>query len=178
MKHIKLYEEFVTEKAYRMTGNYAAKGIIGKVMQSFKKEIERVKYEGDEAATLEEVNDAWKDFSKDAQKIILDEVKKAVKDMEQVVYVHVTGLNKEWEADTINGLNREGGDLFITIPGDFVINVGFMDDVDGSKHSRKLGGMMNSPIFGGEDIHGKADENVGDNNAEIRGVEFISIDAK
>lgn len=85
MKHIQLFEQFIEEKAYRLTGMYTSKGIIGKVMQAFKKEIEKIKYEGDAADTLKDVNDAWKDFHKDGVKIILDEVKKAVKDMEQVV---------------------------------------------------------------------------------------------
>jgi hypothetical protein len=178
MKHIKLYEEFLTEKAYRMTGPYASKGIIGKVMQAFKKEIERVSFEGDAADTLEEINGAWGDFYKDGVKIILDEVQKAVKDMEQVVYVHVQGLNKTWEPDTANKLNSDGGPLYIAIPGDFVINVGFMDDVDGGKFSRKLGGMQNNAIPGGEDIHGTFDSNIGENNVEIRGSEIIQIDAK
>ena len=39
-----------------MTGIYAAKGLVGKVMQAFKQEIAKVKYEGDSAATLKEVN--------------------------------------------------------------------------------------------------------------------------
>ena len=178
MKHIKLYEEFVNEKVYRMTGPYASKGIIGKVMQAFKKEIEGATYEGDAADTLEEVNGAWGDFGKDAQKMILDEIKKAVKDMNQVVYVHVQGLNLSWEPDTINGLNRDGGPLYIRIPGDFVINVGFMDDADGSKYSKKLGGMLNTAIAGGEDIYGGYDAEIGENNVEIRGSEIMQIDQK
>jgi hypothetical protein len=180
MKHIKLYEQFVTEKAYRMTGIYASKGIVGKMMQSFKKEIERVKFEGNAEDTLKEVNDAWEDFKEDATKIILAEVDKAVKDIEEVVYVQVTGLfgTGKWVADTINQLNREGGDLYICLDREFVINVGFMDDVDGGKFSRKLGGMQNTAIATGEDIHGTFDPAIGHNNVEIRGNEFISIDAK
>jgi len=178
MKHIKLYEEFLNEKVYRMTGPYASKGIIGKVMQAFKKEIERVSFEGDAADTLEEVNGAWWDFGKDAQKMILAEVEKAVRDMDQVVYVHVQGLNKTWEPDTINGLNRDGGPLHISILGDFVINVGFMDDVDGNKFKNKLGGMLNTAIAGGEDIYGTFDAEIGENNVEIRGSEIIQIDEK
>ena len=178
MKRIKLYEEFVNEKAYRLTGPYASKGIIGKVMQAFKKEIERVTFEGNAAETLEEVNGAWGDFHKDAVKIILDEVQKAVRDMDQVVYVNVGGLNKTWEPDAINRLNGEGRPLHISIPGDFVINIGFMDDVDGSKFKNKLGGMLNSAINGGEDIHGGFDDEIGENNVEIRGSEVIQIDQK
>ena len=56
MKPLQTYKQFLNEKAYRMTGIYAAKGIVGKVMQAFKQEIAKVKYEGDSAATLKEVN--------------------------------------------------------------------------------------------------------------------------
>ena len=178
MKHIKLYEEFLNEKVYRMTGPYASKGIIGKVMQAFKKEIESASYEGDAADTLEEVNGAWGDFGKDAQKIILDEIKKAVKDMDQVVYVHVKGLNLSWEPDTVNRLNRDGAPLHIVIPGDFIINVGFMDDVDGSKFKNKLGGMLNTAIAGGTDIYGAFVAVIGENNVEIRSSEIMQIDQK
>ena len=178
MKHIKLFEDFLNEKAYRMTGPYTSKGIIGKVMQAFKKEIETATFEGDAADTLEEVNGAWGDFYKDAQKIILDEVKKAVKDMDQVVYVHVQGLNKTWEPDTVNRLNREGAPLHISIPGDFVINVGFRDDVDGSKFKNKLGGMLNTAIAGGTDIYGAFVAVIGENNVEIRSSEIMQIDQK
>jgi hypothetical protein len=178
MKHVKLFEEFVNEKVYRLTGMYASKGLIGKVMQAFKKDIEKIKYEGNAALTLEEVNMKWKDFHKEGSKIILDEVGKAVKDMENVVYVHVSGLERLWEADTINQLNREGRPLYITIPGDFVINIGFMDDVDGSKFKNKLGGMMNPAIPSGKDIYGDFDSEIGYNNIEIRDSEFMMIDAK
>jgi hypothetical protein len=178
MKHIKLFEDFLNEKAYRMTGPYTSKGIIGKVMQAFKKEIETATFEGDAADTLEEVNGAWWDFTKTAEKIILDEIKKVVKDMDQVVYVHVKGLNLSWEPDTINRLNRDGAPLHIRIPGDFVINIGFMDDVDGSKFKNKLGGMLNTAIAGGEDIYGGYDAEIGENNVEIRGSEIIQIDQK
>jgi hypothetical protein len=178
MKHIQLFEQFIEEKAYRLTGSYASKGIIGKVMQAFKKHIERIKYEGDAADTLKDVNKEWERFHKDGVKIILDEVKKAVKSMDDVVYVHVDGLNRLWEADTINKLNSEGGPLYIAIPGDFVINVGFADDVDGSKSKNKLGGYMNTAIPNGEDIFGVFDSEIGYNNVEIRDSEFIQLDAK
>jgi hypothetical protein len=178
MKHIKLFEEFLNEKVYRLTGPYASKGIIGKVMQAFKKEIERVAFEGNSVETLNEVNKAWEDFHKDAQKIILDEVEKAVRDMDQVVYVNVKGLNSPWELDSVNKLNGEGKPLHITIPGDFIINVGFMDDVDSSKFKNKLGGMLNTAVAGDEDIFGRFDAGVGENNVEIRGSEVMQIDQK
>lgn len=178
MKHVQLFEQFVNEKVYRLTGIYGSKGLVGKLMQAFKKQIERIKFEENVNATLDEVNAAWEDFHKDGVKIILDEVEKVVKDMDQVVYVHVSGLGKKWKADEINNLNRGSDALFITIPGDFVINVGFMDDVDGSKFSRKLGGMMNTGIQMGEDIYGTFDSQVGYNNVEIRDAEFMQIDIK
>jgi hypothetical protein len=181
MKHIKLYEEFVTEKAYRLTGMYASKGIIGKVMQAFKKEIERVKFEGDAEDTLKEINDAWEDFKKDGIKIVLADVDKAVKDMKEVVYVHVAGLagTGTWVADTVNKLNSPGAsELYVCLDKEFVINVGFADDVDAGKYSRKLGGMTNTAIAIGEDIYGAFDSEIGHNNVEIRGNEFMSIDAK
>lgn len=179
MKKVKLFEQFVNEKVYRMTGSYASKGIIGKMMQAFKKEIEKIKYEGDVDATLAEVNKAWMSWApKDGAKIILSEVQKAVKDMESVVFVNAS-IDGEWIADEVNGLNREGSsELFISRNGDFVINVGFADDVDGSKFSRKLTGMLNSPINQGTDIYGSFDAEVGGNNVEIRSGEFMSIDAK
>ena len=179
MKHVKLFEQFLNEKAYRMTGTYASKGIIGKMMQAFKKEIEKIKYEGDADATLSDVNKVWMSWApKDGAKIILSEVEKAVKDMEAVVFVNAS-IDGEWIADEVNGLNREGSsELFISRNGDFVINVGFADDVDGSKFSRKLTGMLNSPIDQGTDIYGSFDAEVGGNNVEIRDGEFMSIDAK
>ena len=179
MKRVKLFEQFVNEKAYRMTGSYASKGIIGKMMQAFKKEIEKIKSEGDVDATLSAVNKAWMSWApKDGAKIILSEVQKAVKDMEAVVFVNAS-IDGEWIADEVNGLNREGSsELFISRNGDFVINVGFADDVDGSKFSRKLTGMLNSPIDQGTDIYGSFDAEVGGNNVEIREGEFMSIDAK
>jgi hypothetical protein len=162
-----------------MTGMYTSKGIIGKVMQAFKKQIEKIQLDWIEEAALEEVNDAWEAFYDAGSKIILDEVKKVVKDMDQVVYVHVSGLNKKWRADDVNGLNSQRSSaLYVTVPGDFVINIGFMDDVDGSKFAKKLGGWMNTGIQIGEDIYGKYDSKVGYNNVEIRDTEFIMIDGK
>ena len=79
MKPLQTYKQFLNEKAYRMTGIYAAKGIVGKVMQAFKQEIAKVKYEGDSAATLKEVNKEWAKFQKTAEKIILDAVEKELK---------------------------------------------------------------------------------------------------
>jgi hypothetical protein len=179
MKHVQLFEQFVNEKAYRLTGIYAAKGIVGKVMQAFKKQIERIQLDWVEEAAIEEVNDAWEAFYDTASKIIMDEVKKTVKSMDEVLFVHVAGLNSKWEADKINGLNRPGQEaLYVTIPGDFVINIGFMDDADASKYKRKFDATTNPPLMTGVDIYGTFDSGVGYNNIEIRDSEFIMIDGK
>lgn len=182
MKYIKLYEDFVTEKAYQMTGMYGAKGIIGKVLFAFKKQVERIKYEGDANATLAEINAIWTKWAdKDGAKIIEDLVMKQVKNEEAIVYITATLSNAQWEADTANGLNAPGNSaLYIIIAGDFVINVGFADDVDGNKFSRKLDGMTNTAINSGKDtvIVGTYDSHVGGNNVEIRSSTFLTLDAK
>ena len=179
MKHIKLFEQFINEKVYRMTGPYAAKGLVGKVMQAFKKEIAGVKYEGDAEATLEEINKEWAKFQKDAEKIILDDVKKGAKSMDSVLFV-TANLAKGFHIDEVNKLNREGSsELFVGY--ELVINVGFMDDVDGSRLYKKIDntGMMNSPLANSNDvIYGDFDPAVGDNNLEIRDSEYMSIDQK
>ena len=179
MKNIKTFEAFVSEKSYRMTGIYSAKGLVGKVMQAFKKEIAGVKYEGDAEATLEEINKEWAKFQKNAEKIILDDVENGAKTMDSVVFV-TANLGDGFKIDETNGLNSEGsGELFIGY--DLVINVGFMDDVDGSRLYKKIDktGMMNAPLANSADvIYGDYDPEVGDNNLEIRDSEYMSIDAK
>ena len=179
MKHIQLFEQFVNEKVYRMTGVYSSKGLVGKVMQAFKKTIEKVSYEGDQKATLAEVNKAWTKFQKDAEKIILDQVEKGAKSMDSVLFV-TANLDEGFHIDEINKLNREGSnELFVGY--ELVINVGFMDDVNGSKLYKKIDktGMMNSPIAKSSDtIYGDYDSSVGNNNLEIRDNEFMSIDSK
>jgi hypothetical protein len=182
MKHVKLFEQFVNEKAYQLTGIYGAKGIAGKVLFAFKKEIERLKYEGDSEMTLDGVNKAWTKWAdKDGAKIIETEVLKQVKDKAAIAYITATLGGSSWEADTVNGLNTtNSGELFITIPGDFVINIGFMDDADGSKFARKLDGMMNPALSRGieTDVMGAYDPAVAGNNVEIRSGFYLSIDAK
>ena len=179
MKHVKLFEQFTNEKAYRMTGAYSSKGLVGKVMQAFKKTIEKVSYEGDQKATLAEVNKAWTKFQKDAEKIILDAVEKGAKSMDSVLFV-TANLDEGFHIDEINKLNREGSDeLFVGY--ELVINVGFMDDVNGNKLYKKIDktGMMNSPLASKKDtIYGDYDSSVGNNNLEIRDNEFMSIDSK
>lgn len=179
MKHIKLFEQFVNEKSYRMTGVYSAKGLVGKVMQAFRQEIKTVKYEGINVVTQEEVNEEWAKFEEEAKKIILDQVEKGAGDMEGVLFV-TANLFNGFAIDEANGLNHEESDtLYLSY--EVVINVGFMDDVDGSKFKRKIDktGMMNSPIASERDvIYGDYDEAVGNNNLEIRDTEVIQIDKK
>lgn len=178
MKHIKLFEQFVNEKVYRMTGIYSAKGLVGKVMQAFKKEIAGVKYEGDAEATLEEINKEWAKFQKDAEKIILDAVEKGAKSMDSVLFV-TANLAEGFHIDEINRLNSEGSnELFIGY--ELVINVGFMDDVNGRRLYKKIDktGMMNSPIANSSDVIYGDLQPVGDNNLEIRDSEYMSIDQK
>jgi len=179
MKHVKLFEQFTNEKAYRMTGAYSSKGLVGKVMQAFKKTIEKVSYEGDQKATLAEVNKAWSSFKSTAEKIILDAVEKGAKSMDSVLFV-TANLDEGFHIDEINKLNREGSnELFIGY--ELVINVGFMDDVNGNKLYKKIDktGMMNSPLASKKDtIHGEYDSSVGNNNLEIRDSEYMSIDSK
>ena len=179
MKHVQLFEQFINEKVYRMTGIYSSKGLVGKVMQAFKKTIEKVSYEGDQKATLAEVNKAWSSFKSTGEKIILDAVEKGAKSMDSVLFV-TANLDEGFHIDEINKLNREGSnELFVGY--ELVINVGFMDDVNGSKLYKKIDktGMMNSPIASKKDtIYGDYDSSVGNNNLEIRDNEFMSIDSK
>jgi len=184
MKTIPTFEQFLNEKSYRMTGIYAAKGLVGKVMQAFKQEIKTVKYEGDSAATLTEVNKEWAKFEDKAKKIILDQVEKGAKDMETVLFV-TANLSEEWKADEVNGLNSSDGSgpLYISYAtwNEMIINVGFMDDANGNKLGKKIDktGMMNSPVASKKDvIYGEYDRQVGNNNLELRDAEYIQIDAK
>lgn len=180
MKNIPTFEQFINEKTYRLSGYYSQKGFLGKIMQAFKKQIERISYEGDIESTIEDVNKAWDKFQDTAKKMILDQVEKAVKDMDNVLYV--TMAPSKWIADEINGLNQDGGsELYISLEdGDFVINVGFMDDVDASKYKRKFDkeAYNNSAIASDEDVIYGTLSPVGDNNLELRGGEVMSIDAK
>ena len=178
MKRVKLFEQFVNEKVYRMTGIYSSKGLVGKVMQAFKKTIEKVSYEGDQKATLAEVNKAWSSFKSTGEKIILDAVEKGAKSMDSVLFV-TANLDEGFHIDEINKLNREGSnELFVGY--ELVINVGFMDDVNGSKLYKKIDktGMMNSPIASKKDTIYGTMASVGNNNLEIRDNEFMSIDSK
>ena len=172
----------VNEKAYQMTGMYGAKGIVGKVLFAFKKEIEKIKFEGDVQDTLKELNQVWSKWAdKEGAEIIADEVMKQVKNKEAIVYIMAALSKQEWVDDQINGLNRpDSTELFVRIPSDFVINVGFADDVDANKYARKLSGMQNDALVSGIEttILGEYESSVGQNNIEIRQSMFLSIDAK
>jgi hypothetical protein len=165
-----------------MTGMYGAKGIAGKVLFAFKKEIEKIKFEGDVQDTLKELNQVWSKWAdKEGAEIIADEVMKQVKDEEAIVYIMAALSKQEWVDDQINGLNRpDGTELFVRIPSDFVINIGFADDVDAGKYTRKLSGMQNDALVAGNEtiILGEYESSVGKNNIEIRQSMFLSIDAK
>ena len=183
MKHIKLYEDFlVTEKAYQLTGLYGAKGIAGKVAFAFKKQVERTQYDGNVESTINDLNHVWSKWAnKDGVKIIETEIMKQIKDKEAVVYVTATLGNYEWIADDVNGINSPTNpNLLARFPGDFVINIGFADDVDASKFSRKLGGNLNTALVSSADteIIGSFDASVGYNNIEIRESLFLTIDSK
>jgi len=179
MKTIPTFEQFLNEKSYRMTGIYSAKGLVGKVMQAFRQEIKTIKYEGINVVTQEEVNKEWAKFEDTAKKMILDQVEKGAGGMEGVLYV-TANLFNGFAIDEVNGLNREDSDtLYLSY--EVVINVGFMDDVNGKKFARKIDktGMMNSPLsYEKELIYGEYDASVGNNNLEIRDSEYIQIDGK
>jgi transcriptional regulator with PAS, ATPase and Fis domain len=181
MKRIPTFEQFVNEKVYRLAGYYSAKGLIGKIMQTFKKEIERTVFEGDREGTLEEVNKAWAKHQDTAKKLVLDQVEKAVKNMDQVLFV--TMEPSHWIVDDVNGLNMDDrtDKVYIRLQHEFVINVGFMDDADSSKFKRKFDkeSYNNTPLSSSEDlIYGTYDDGVGDNNLELRSNEIIEINHK
>jgi hypothetical protein len=182
MKHVQLFEQFINEKAYQMTGSYGAKGIAGKVLFAFKKEVERIKYEnGDADATLSELNEIWSYWAdRDGAEIIEKEVMKVVKDKEAIVFLVATLSNAKWIADVVNKINQPGSvELYVCLNCDFVINVGFADDVDANKFERKLDGMTNTPLGGSQtSIIGELDPAVGYNNVEIRNRMYLTIDAK
>lgn len=177
MKHVKLFEQFVNEKVYRLSGPYARKGLLGQIMQAFKKQIERISFEGDADATLAEVNKEWDKFKPTAHKMILDQVEKATKN-EGVLFV--TARLTPWIKDEVNGLNSEGsGSLYISLEQEVVINVGFFDDVDADRYKRRFDkeSMTNTPIADPNDtIMGNYDSGVGYNNIELRGNEVMQID--
>ena len=180
MKRIPTFEQFVNEKAYRLSGYYSAKGLIGKIMQTFKKQIERVQYEGDAEGVIEELNKEWEKHQDTAKKLVLDQVEKAVKNMDQVLFV--TLEPSHWIVDDVNGLNVEGSSsLYVRLQHELIINVGFMDDADSSKFKRRFDkeAYNNTPLADEDSvIYGNFDPGVGDNNLELRSNEIMQIDAR
>jgi len=176
MKHLQTFDEFLNEKAYQLTGYAGAKGIPGKVQFAFKKSIESISYDGSPEETVAKINDAWKTWAdKEGAKIIKDEVLKIVKDESSIDFLNATLSRVAWSYDTRTVMPTKFNPL---IAGDFVINVAFNDDVDAGKFSKKLGGMVNEPLF-----TGKLTEIIGSNiytqnNVEIREHFQLLVDNK
>jgi hypothetical protein len=172
------YEVGGNVKAYQLTGAYGSKGIAGKVLFEFKKEVEKLNLPLDLNKALNEINTLWNKWSiSEGAKIIENEVVKVVKNTSDIEFITATLNQFKWEADTVNNLNNQGikNKLWIRIPGDFVINVGF-NNVDASNFSKKLGGMKNDPInINQTDVLGKY-KNVGRNNVEIRESLFLLLE--
>ena len=100
--------------------------------------------------------------------------------MDGILFV-TANLFNGFAIDEVNGLNDIDPDNTLYLSYEVVINVGFMDDVNGKKFARKIDktGMMNSPLASkSEVIYGEYDESVGNNNLEIRDNEVIQIDGK
>jgi hypothetical protein len=174
-------QSYVNEKAYQLTGRFGAKGIPGKVLFAFKKEIEKIKWSGNDEETLAEINRLWKSWA-DTQgaKILDSEIQKVVKFENNIVYVVATLSNYEWVKDTVNDLNdRQTRELFVCLGTGFQISVGFFDDVNSAKYSKKLGGYNNSCLYTTKhtDVYGKFID-VGDNNIEITESLFLVLDHK
>lgn len=172
------YEVGGSVKAYQLTGAYGSKGIAGKVLFEFKKEVEKLNLPLDLNKALNEINTLWNKWSiSEGAKIIENEVVKVVKNTSDIEFITASLNQFKWEADTVNNLNNQGikNKLWIRIPGDFVINVGF-NNVDASNFSKKLGGMKNDPInINQTDVLGKY-KNVGRNNVEIRESLFLLLE--
>lgn len=168
--------ESLNEKAYQLVRMYAAKGIPGKMQFPFKKRIEKTKFT-DVNSTLSEINKEWDKFKKEAEKIINDEVFKIV-NKNSIAFITAT-INDKWELDTVNKENKEDG-ILVRLGIDFVINVGFMDDVNSAKYKNRLGGYNNSPLFTKGTIvtYGDFDEKVHDNNVVISTGMFLWVDRK
>lgn len=186
MKNLQSYDEFLNEKAYLLTGEFGAKGIPGKVLFAFKKQIERIRFEKTGQNLLDEINKTWSKWApKEGAKVIEAEVMKQVKDTEAVRFITAT-LNVLWKFDTINRINssdiEKDKKAYITLDTtDFVINIGFSDDVPARKFANRLGGIGNDPIYNPKefiDIVGEFSDEVGQNNVEIRSSMFILIDEK
>ena len=165
----------VNEKVFRLSAPYSAKGLVGKIMQGFKKTIAKFNYEGDDAGLFKDVNKAWDKFKPTAHKLVLAQVKKATKNMDGVAFVSFKA--SAWtKADD---LSKSDGESINIKSGEVVINVGFADDADAGKSKRKFDkeAMQNSPIVDAKDlIYGEYSGSVGDNNLELRGSEVMLVE--
>ena len=186
MKNLQTFDEFLNEKAYLLTGGFGAKGIPGKVLFAFKKQIERIRFEKTGQDLLDEINKTWSKWApKEGAKIIETEVLKAVKDRDAIVYL-TAKLNTMWKFDTVNDINsldiEKDKKAYITLDTtDFVINIGFSDDVPAKKFANRLGGIGNDPIYNPKefiDIVGEFSDEVGQNNVEISSSMILLIDSK
>ena len=174
----------LNEKTSRMEEQpWKADGIIGEVMLAFVKKIEGIRFDGDAKYTSNLLDKEWDKFSNTAHKIILAEVKKSVKSMDDVLFVSVNITSMGWTPDTINGLNRPYGrhkpasDTLSISSGQLVINVGFIDNVDANKYAKRLGGIIAPPYtYDIVDIYGTFDESAGNNNIKIQDGEMLRID--
>ncbi len=180
MKHIKLFEEYIEESVFRMSGIYTAKGLVGQVMQEFKEEIKSIRYDDSMKETLDEINKAWNSFTKEAEGIIIDEVMKTVKKKEEVVYINVKGLEEEWEVDRELGFNPLKNtynpyNLYVRLP-EFVIDIGFADVGGRMKYRKKLevGSWSPKRTPSGRDIYGSLNSEAS-SNIEIKGIEVLVI---
>jgi len=176
MKNLQTYEEFLNEKAYMFVGINGTKGIWGKVLFAFKKQIEKIQFEN-EKQVIDEINKEWVKFvKKDAQKIIKDEVLKYVKSEESLVGI-TANLNESWEVDVTRG-NRDDSCVIKYGTLDCVINIMFTDDVDANKFKRNLGGYVNTPLHAKNDVIILGEMYDTPNNIEIRTRMYLMIDVK
>jgi len=162
-------------KVYLLTGIYGAKGIPGKLLFAFKKEIEKHNFTN--GNILININNLWSKWSvSEGIEIIKNEVFKKI-NKEYIAYIYAT-LNKvEWEVDTINKINVPNSNkLYIRIPSDFIINIGFYDDINSNKFAKKIGGYNNTAIIYNQTQVFGSYINTGYNNIEIRDSLFILIE--
>ncbi len=159
----------INEKIFRLSGHMGTKTPIGgKVLQAFKKKNESV-------GNIKDLNAGWVKFSKkEAPKLILDILKKNIKEFDSVVIgVEASLENKKWDQQdsTSNG-------ILASLDKDFVININIADDAAASKISKKVKGIVNSPSSHNlTNIYG--DKIVSDlQNIEIRDFLTLLIESK
>ncbi len=162
------------EKSYRLSGTMGTKTPIGgKVLQAFKKKVEKLKIN---TGGLEKLNKEWQVFAKrqgQASSIIQNEIaKKAGEDNTSGISATLDKI--DWIATPNIGLENEA---YYQLDGDFVININVSDDIDGNKIAKKLKGWINSPdMSDGTEIVGSIDSS--SQNIEIRDQFFLNVDNK